>query len=195
MNNLRFAAAGLLAGSLALSAGAVAQTTTTSPMNNSAGSSARSTSSKLNSTDKSFMENAAQAGATEIEASKMADSKAMSPDVKSFASTMIQDHTKVAQDLTTLAQSKGYTPPTDPSVVQRTKLKALSATSGASFDKMYASQIAVSAHKDAVALFQKEAKNGKDPEIKAFAQQNLPTLQHHLEMGQALQKAVANEKK
>jgi predicted outer membrane protein len=40
----------------------------------------------------------------------------------------------------------------------------------------------VQAHKDAVTLFQNEAKNGKDGEARAWAEKTLPTLQEHLKM-------------
>jgi putative membrane protein len=137
--------------------------------------------------DKEFMEKAAQAGHTEIEASQLAQSKASAADVKSFASTMIQDHTKAGDELTQLAASKNVKVPNEPSITQRAKIKLLSATSGANFDKRYANEIGVSAHQDTVALFQKEAANGKDPDVKAFATKTLPTLNHHLEMAKALQ--------
>jgi putative membrane protein len=154
---------------------------------------AQSTSS-LSSADKDFLENAAQSGHAEIEGSKIAEQKSGNAAVKTFAGQMIQDHTKVSQELTTLAASKGYTPPSEPSVVQKTKLKALGVTSGTSFDKMYASQIGVSAHEDAVHLFQKAATDAKDPDIKAFAAKTVPSLEHHLEMAKALQKTVGTDK-
>jgi putative membrane protein len=150
--------------------------------------------SSLSSADKDFLENAAQSGHAEIEGSKMAQQKSGNAAVKTFADQMIQDHSKVAQELTTLAASKGYTPPSEPSVMQKTKLKALSVTSGATFDRMYASQIGVSAHEDAVGLFQKAATDAKDPDIKAFAAKTTPALEHHLEMAKALQKTVGTDK-
>jgi putative membrane protein len=46
----------------------------------------------------------------------------------------------------------------------------------------------VSAHKDAVSLFERYAKGGEDPKLKDWAGKTLPTLQHHLEMAQNLGK-------
>jgi putative membrane protein len=37
-------------------------------------------------------------------------------------------------------------------------------------------------HQEDVAEFQKEAKNGKHSDLKGFAAETLPTLQHHLTM-------------
>ena len=42
----------------------------------------------------------------------------------------------------------------------------------------------VSAHKDAVSLFERCTKGGEDPKLKDWAGKTLPTLQHHLEMAQ-----------
>ena len=39
-------------------------------------------------------------------------------------------------------------------------------------------------HKKDIAEFQKEANSGSDPDIKNFASQTLPTLQHHLQLAQ-----------
>jgi hypothetical protein len=38
----------------------------------------------------------------------------------------------------------------------------------------------VSAHKDAVSLFERYAKGGEDPKLKYWAAKTLPALQHHL---------------
>jgi hypothetical protein len=42
----------------------------------------------------------------------------------------------------------------------------------------------VSAHKDAVSLFERYAKGGEDPKLKDWAGKTLPALKHHLEMAQ-----------
>jgi putative membrane protein len=181
----------LAAGALALCAGAWAQPAPNSPAMQKEG--AQKTT--LQGDDKDFVENAAQGGWAEIEGSKLAQTKATSPEVKQFAEQMIQDHTKANEELAALAKQKGYTPPTEPSLMQRTELKALSVVSGETFDKMYASRIGVSAHEDTVEMFEKAAKDAKDPDIKAFAAKTLPTLQHHLEMAKAMQQKVGAEQK
>jgi putative membrane protein len=181
----------LAAGALALCAGAWAQPAPNSPAMQKDGAQ----KSALQGDDKDFVENAAQGGWAEIEGSKMAQAKATSPDVKQFAEQMIADHTKANQELAALAKQKGYTPPEEPSLMQRTELKALNLVSGDTFDKMYVSRIGVSAHEDTVELFEKTSKDAKDPDIKAFAAKTLPTLQHHLEMAKALQQKVGAEQK
>jgi putative membrane protein len=46
----------------------------------------------------------------------------------------------------------------------------------------------VSAHKDAVSLFERYAKGGEDPNLKDWAGKTLPSLRHHLEMAEELDK-------
>ncbi|MFC4273818.1 DUF4142 domain-containing protein [Achromobacter aloeverae] len=148
--------------------------------------------SHLASADKSFLEDAAQGGYAEIQGSQMALQKSRNEDVKTFANQMIKDHTAVGEELAALAKSKGYTPPTEPSLMQKGELKALDVTDD-SFDSMYARRIGVAAHESTIKVFEKEIKDGKDAEVKAFAQKTLPALQSHLEMAKALQAKVTKK--
>jgi len=108
------------------------------------------------------------------------------------ATQMVKDHTAVGGELATLAKGKGYTPPTEPSVMQKGELKALDVADD-SFDGLYVRRIGVAAHEDAVKLFEKASKDAKDPDVKAFAQKNLPALQHHLEMAKTLLASIGKK--
>jgi len=44
-------------------------------------------------------------------------------------------------------------------------------------------------HNKDISEFEKEAKKAKDPDVKAFAEQTLPTLKHHLMMANRLNAA------
>jgi putative membrane protein len=144
--------------------------------------------------DASFMKNAAEAGLAEVEASKLAVTKATNTQVKGFAQQMVDDHTKANDELKALAATKGVELPAEPSMAQRAKLKALQGADGANFDKRYAETFGLKAHEDTVNLFQKQSKKAKDPEVKAWAEKTLPKLQHHLEMAKDLNNAVKGEK-
>ena len=145
--------------------------------------------------DASFMKNAAESGLAEVEASRMASTKAANTQVKGFAQQMIDDHTKANDELKALAASKNITLPTEPDLVLKARLKALSGEQGAKFDDRYAEQFGVKAHEDSLRLFQNAANKSKDAEVKAFAQKQLPTLQHHLEMAKDLRKTTRAERK
>lgn len=136
--------------------------------------------------DAAFMKQAAQNGAAEIEASQLAGTKAKSADVKSFAATMVSDHTKVAGELKALAASKKVELPEGPSMKQKAGIKLLGGADGDAFDARYAKDFGVDAHVDTIKLFEQAAKEAKDPEVKAWAEKTLPGLKHHLEMARAL---------
>ncbi|MCO4893144.1 DUF4142 domain-containing protein [Cupriavidus sp. WGtm5] len=131
--------------------------------------------------DVDFMNKAAQAGQMEIDASKLAETKATSATVKRFAGQMLQDHRAAAEDLKRLANAKGVQLPTTPSPADQKKLEAMGALQGASFDKQYADEVGVKAHNDAVALFRKAASDARDSDVRDFAKKTLTTLEHHLE--------------
>ena len=141
--------------------------------------------------DKQFLGKAADAGSTEIAASKVAQSKSSNGDVKKFAAAMVTEHTKVADELKQLASTKQIEVSDRPGKKQQALIDKLGRLEGAQFDKDYAASIGVAAHTDAVKLFTDASQKASDPDIKAFAAKTLPALQHHLEMAQALQAALA----
>jgi len=56
---------------------------------------------------------------------------------------------------------------------------------GPRFDATYGA-MQVQAHQEAVAMFAAYAQGGSNPAMQSFAQQALPSLQHHLAMAQRL---------
>ncbi|HEY3898105.1 MAG TPA: DUF4142 domain-containing protein [Chthoniobacter sp.] len=140
----------------------------------------------VNSSDKSFIQNAYEDGLAEVKMAEMAQGKTANADVKAFAEKMTTDHSQADSELKTLADSKKVTVATSPTLTAQGKAKLLDARSGASFDKNYASDM-VSDHKKAVALFEKTANEAKDPDVRAFANKILPTLREHLSMAEALE--------
>ncbi|HEU4459135.1 MAG TPA: DUF4142 domain-containing protein [Methylibium sp.] len=150
--------------------------------------------SQIARADAAFLKDAAQAGMTEIEGSKLAVSKAQSPQVKAFADQMITDHTKMGEQVKAMAASKNVELPTEPSIKQKAELKLIESAKGAEFDERYASRIGVAAHENTVKLFRKASTEAKDPEVKQLATQALPNLEHHLKMAQDLKSSVASAK-
>jgi len=135
----------------------------------------------LASGDRNFMTNAAMTDMFEIQSSRLALDKAASAAVKTFAQRMIDDHTRTSDQLKQIAANKNVTLPTALDSKHQAQLAKLSAASGAEFDRMYmAAQHA--GHQKAVAMFEKEARSGRDADVKSFAQATLPALQEHLTM-------------
>ncbi|WP_233842561.1 DUF4142 domain-containing protein [Dyella sp. 2HG41-7] len=135
--------------------------------------------------DAQFVTSASTANATEIIASRLASTQAQSPKVKAFAATMIQDHTAANDKLRTIAQKNGFALASTAMVEQQPDLAKLQNLNGKDFDTAYTAMMNKD-HQDAVALFTSESTKGSNAELKAFATQTLPALQHHLEMAKAL---------
>ena len=51
----------------------------------------------------------------------------------------------------------------------------------------------VAGHEKAIQLFENEAKNGRDADVKAWAEKCLPTLREHLKLAQAAVKDVTGK--
>jgi putative membrane protein len=139
-----------------------------------------------------FVKKATIAGMFEIESSKLAEQKSQDPKVQAFAKMMIDDHTKAADELKAKAQGiSGAQMPGQLDMAHQKKMDGLKAASAGKFLKQYKSD-QVKGHQEAVALFEGYAAGGDNAELKAWAQQTLPTLQHHLQEAQQLPTSVGS---
>jgi putative membrane protein len=177
MRLYRTALALAIAAALAVPAGALAQTKD------------QQSKGGMAAADRKFVMAAAQGGLAEVELGKMAAEKGASDAVKQFGQRMADDHGKANDELKNLAQQKGLTLPTDLDSKHRQVIDRLSKLSGAEFDRAYVNDM-VRDHRKDVAEFKREAERAKDPDLKAWAQKTLPTLEDHLKQVQQLQAQV-----
>ena len=131
--------------------------------------------------DRAFAMEVAQNGIAEIALARLAARNAQSADVKRFAQRVITDHTKVGNEVKQIASSKGITLPVDMKAEQKATVARLTTLKGAEFDREFITVMAES-HDKSVTAFQEVARDGTDPDIKAFAAKTLPTLQEHQKM-------------
>lgn len=143
-------------------------------------------SKMMNSADTTFAMKAAQGGLAEVQMGKLAAEKASNSEVKAFGQQMVDDHTKANDDLKAVATKKGMTLPNDVDAHDHATYSKLEKLSGEAFDRAYVKDM-VSDHEKDVKEFQKEAKNGKDDDIKAFASRTQPVLQGHLDKIKSIQ--------
>ncbi len=140
----------------------------------------------MRSADMSFAVKAAQGGAAEVQLGQLAASKSSRPDVKAFGQKMVDDHTKVNDDLAAVAQKENATLPRTMTAKNQSEYNRMQNLSGDAFDRAYVARM-VKDHEQDVKEFQKEVAKGKDPLIKAFASQTLPVLQSHLDIIKSIQ--------
>ena len=136
-----------------------------------------------------FAASAAQGGLAEVELGRLATQRAGDPSVREFGARMVADHSRANSELKSIAAQKGIQLPADLSSEQKSEKDKLAQMSGADFDKEYMSAM-VKDHEEDVEDFQTQAKDGSDPDIKAFAGKTLPTLQNHLQMARDTAKKV-----
>jgi putative membrane protein len=136
-----------------------------------------------------FINAAATGGMMEVELGNMANQKASSQRVKDFGKMMVDDHTKVDDNLKNIASQKNIDLPASITPDQRKDIDKLSKKSGAAFDKEYVNMM-VDDHKKDIDAFKKAEMDVNDNDIKTFITNTLPTLQKHLDSIQAIKASM-----
>jgi putative membrane protein len=142
--------------------------------------------------DRVFMEKAAAGGLLEVDLGNAVKDKAQDQQVKDFASKMATDHSKANDELKALMSQKGLNAPTDLPAKDKSEADKIKAKQGADLDKSYMG-LMVKDHDKDIKEFQAEAKNGTDPDVKAWAQKTLPTLEEHQKMANDIAQKVGAE--
>jgi putative membrane protein len=123
----------------------------------------------------------------EIESSQLVLSRNPDSDTKPFAERMVKDHQETSAELKALVAGGKVkaTLPTALDADHQKKLDELKAKSGKDFDSAY-DRMQMQAHEEAVALFEQYARDGENPDLKAWAAKTLPHLKEHLAMAKRL---------
>lgn len=135
------------------------------------------------STSAAFLVRAADHTMKEGDLAALAEQKATIPTVKDFAGMLSREHKKLNGTIKDLAARKNITIP--PVSGDERAMGRLSELVGSSFDKAYINEV-IDAHKSAVSQFEDAVKHALDPDVRAFADQNLPELQQHLDTAKSI---------
>ena len=128
---------------------------------------------RLSSVDKAFIKDAAKGGMMEVAMGRVAEKNATNSEVKTFGARMVKDHGKANEDLKGIAKEENVEWPAEK---EAGKWKS---------DKDYMDAM-VKDHEKDLAAFEKEAKNGSDPDVKSFASKTAKTVREHLEMAKEI---------
>jgi putative membrane protein len=129
--------------------------------------------------DAKFVKQASASSDAEIMLGGLAQKRSQSDAVRSYGAMIVSDHTKANATLMPIAQSIGAAPAAGPNAMQQSAYAKLEAAPATRFDAGFA-HVAVMSHQMAIVAFQREIRLGNDQALKAFASQQLPTLQQHL---------------
>lgn len=128
--------------------------------------------------ERDFVLQAANGGRFEVESSQLALQKSISGPHRDFAQMMVEDHGRANRELEVLARGMGISLPADVEGALAQKLEDLQEADGKEFEQRY-HEAQLQAHEDAIALFERAARECEDPALKSFAQKQLPTLREH----------------
>lgn len=133
-----------------------------------------------------FVQEAVIGDMFEIRSSQLAVDKGDAA-TKVFAARMVADHQKTSAELGAMlaAGTVNAVVPTALDPAHQKMLDRLRSLSGSDFSKQYRAD-QLSAHKDAVSLFQRYAKGGNNQSLRSWTAQTEPALEHHLSMAQEL---------
>lgn len=141
-------------------------------------------------TDQQFVDFAAQTDMMEANLGQLAATQASADTVKDYAQTLVTDHTNdynqlsMAAGKANLEVPKGLDAAHDKMIAPFQKLK------GAAFNHRYLQEM-ITGHTKAIAVYKKEASDAQNADVKAYAEQALPTLEKHLEDAKNLAKEKA----
>jgi putative membrane protein len=138
-----------------------------------------------NQQDKNFAMMAAMNNYAEIDAGQTASTKGLNTGIKEFGAMMVADHTTAGQQLKSITGGLGLYSP-DSLDAKHVALKAqLAQLTGRAFDSVYI-HAQVDDHQATIDLFEDEANDGKQQDLKSFANTKLPVLRMHLEHADSL---------
>jgi putative membrane protein len=131
--------------------------------------------------DKMFLHNAAEGGMAEIQFGKLAAEKGGSDAVKQFGQKMVEDHTKLNDQMKPIAASMGVPEPKQLNKAGQAEYDKLNSLSGDAFDTEYIT-IMVKDHRKDLHEFRNEQSATTNPELKMAVAQAEPVISQHLSM-------------
>jgi putative membrane protein len=209
---------GIFAVALSLTGvGAYAQGTT-APRGQHPQSASSASGQQVDLQSQQFVQKMLMANMAEIKLGQMAADRAMSPEVKSFAQTMVTDHTQANQELLPLAQQLGVKEPKALDAKHRALSNKLGRLRGAEFDRQYMKAM-VDGHQEVVREVRPIAGRAAamagsgssatgstgtagttgttgttggtgTASAQGYAAKTLPIVQHHLQQAQQIEQSI-----
>jgi putative membrane protein len=135
--------------------------------------------------DKAFVRKALQGGMTEVQLGQLALQKSSNDDVKQFAQKMVDDHTKLGDQMKQVAQQMNVKAPDSPSSKDKSTMAKLQTLNGDDFDKAYIKDM-VKDHQQDAKDFKQEAQSTTNPALKSVVVQGQQVIDEHLQMIQQI---------
>jgi putative membrane protein len=132
--------------------------------------------------DLSFVKKASESGRKEVAAARDALPRLKNPELKRIAEMLVNDHGNANEKLTRIAETKGWPVPAP----QAAAAPPSGAASG-DFDARWTAEM-IAGHERSIALYRAQAQDGQDEDLRKYARDTLPTIEHHLHELRSTQK-------
>lgn len=142
---------------------------------------------KLGWGDRRFVTKAAEAGMTEVQLAQLAATQASNTEVRNYAQKLVEDHSMVNSELTTLASRKNVEIDQDDD--KDRAYKRLADKTGSEFDREFVEHM-IDEHEKDIKMFEKAAEDAKDPDVRAFASKHVGHLREHLQRAESLRATI-----
>jgi putative membrane protein len=131
------------------------------------------------SADQIFIAKVSQGGMFEVALGQLAATQGSTQDIRDQGATEAHDHMGVGAKLKSIAGGDGITFPASLNAKFEAELDQAKAVQGTSFDRLYLKDMIVIHNADGAA-FAKEAQDGGDPKLRAFAAETHRIVERHL---------------
>jgi putative membrane protein len=137
--------------------------------------------------EREFVTKVANKMAYEIEVSKLAADRAVSPAVRAYAQRIVQQQGQMNSELVALMSAHGVTPPRGLPADKATKLHRLAGLPRSdAFDNGYIRVVGVEDNRAAIGLYEKARRDVRDRDLRAWMDRSLTILRVHLADAQSV---------
>jgi putative membrane protein len=124
--------------------------------------------------DVAFVKQATESGRKEVAAARDALPQLKNPELKRIAEMLVSDHSNANARLSKIAEAKGWPVPAPAAATP-----PASGTASSNFDAKWTADM-IAGHERSVALYRAQAQGGEDKDLRKYASDTLPTIEHHL---------------
>jgi putative membrane protein len=136
--------------------------------------------------DEAFALYAASSALAQIDGARLALKHSKNAEVRQYAETLVREHSRNADELRRIVARRGIKLPTAPTGRHADTVTKLAGVRAQDVDDAFLQRFGVDAHKETIALFERHAIDGRDPQLKRYAEQTLAALREHVAAAQKL---------
>jgi putative membrane protein len=137
--------------------------------------------------ERDFVTKVAARGMYEVEVSRLAAERAINPNVRNYAQTLVAQHTQANEELVALMSAHGVVPPKGLAADKATKLHRLASLPRSdAFDNGYIRVVGIEDHRADIAMFDKARRDVRDRDLRAWIERTVALMRDHLSMAERI---------